>query len=383
MRVAVVTQFPEDPSRPHGGVESVSISLLQALSKHTDLELHIVTLDPSCTSVVLSEWAGISVHRLPKLGRWMLTGAIGSDRHQVATYVKQLAPSVVHAHDVYGLMVKALSIPRVFTIHGFIHADTLVEKQRLARVRSWLWYWAESASWADQPHIISISPYVRERLARIATGTIHDIDNPISESFFHIQRRERKGTILSAAAICPRKNTLSLIESLARLVALGVNVQLRLAGAVTDPVYGERVRESIRACGLEQHVLLLGQVDSAQMKQELAQASVFALVSLEENSPVAIEEAMAAGVPVVTSNGCGMPYLVRDGESGFLVHPHDSSDIAGRLGQLLEDDSLRARMSARSRQIAEDRFNPRAIARRTHEVYLRALRDNRHHNGRV
>ena len=86
-----------------------------------------------------------------------------------------------------------------------------------------------------------------------------------------------------------------------------------------------------------------------------------------------IEEAMAAGVPVVTSNRCGMPYMVRDGESGFLVDPHDPEDIAARVGQLLGDDTLRAQMGAKSREIALDRFHPSTVARRTREVYYRAV----------
>jgi len=88
-----------------------------------------------------------------------------------------------------------------------------------------------------------------------------------------------------------------------------------------------------------------------------------------------IEEAMAAGIPVVTSNRCGMPYMVRDGESGFLVDPNNPNDIARRLGQLFKDDELRRTMGAKGREIALDRFHPDKVATRTREVYLRAIHD--------
>jgi glycosyltransferase involved in cell wall biosynthesis len=107
----------------------------------------------------------------------------------------------------------------------------------------------------------------------------------------------------------------------------------------------------------------------------MSRAAVFTLVSLEENSPMAIEEAMAAGVPVVTSNRCGMPYMVRNGESGFLVDPNNPDDIARRLGKLLKDDELRRSMGAKGREIALDRFHPSKVAARTREVYLRAIND--------
>ena len=171
-----------------------------------------------------------------------------------------------------------------------------------------------------------------------------------------------------------RKNTLVLIEAFARLVRAGIATTLRLAGPVTEAPYGERVRDRIRAHGLEDRVVVLGQISSTQVGDELTTASVFALVSLEENSPMGIEEAMAAGVPVVTSNRCGMPYLVRDGETGFLVDPNDPSDVADRLSELLADDTRRAAMGTRSRDLARDRFHPEQVAYRTRDVYHRAAR---------
>lgn len=380
MRVAVATAFPVDPASPHGGVEAVSVSLVRALARLPDLEVHVVTTARDCTSRGETTWEGATIHRLPWAGGSVLRHAIGPGRRQMRQFIDRLRPDVVHAHDTYGLMVQGMPVPRVFTIHGFIHADTLVAGERLARVRSWLWRRVETAGWADQPHIISISPYVRERLAGIAPGVIHDIDNPIAEECFTAARDERAGTIFSAALICRRKNTLGLVEAFARLLASGVKAELRLAGAASEPDYERRVRERIEARGLQDRLILLGGLDAAGVRAELARASVFALVSLEEGAPMGVAEAMAVGVPVVTSNRCGMPYMVRDGETGFLVDPNDSDDIAERLRNVLEDDALRSRMGVRAREIALDRFHPDVVARRTREVYLRAIRDHQRGN---
>jgi glycosyltransferase involved in cell wall biosynthesis len=237
-----------------------------------------------------------------------------------------------------------------------------------------IWKSLETRGWSLQPHIISISPYVRERLSGIARGVIHDIDNPISEECFRVARCEKKGVIFSAAVISPRKNTLNLVEAFARMLDRGVDGELRLAGAVWELRYGERLRERIDALGLEKKVVLLGRITMERVREELAQASVFALVSLEENSPMGIEEAMAAGVPVLTSNRCGMPYMVRHGDSGYLVDPNDPEDIAYRLEGILRDDALRESMGKRSVEIALDRFHPQVVARRTREVYFEAAR---------
>ena len=374
MKAAIITRYPKDPSAPHGGVEAVSVNLVRGLAQLEGLATAVVTTDPDVTTPRVEDVDGVEVHRLPRASRNVLTEAVGPGRRQMRQYLLKLAPDVVHAHDVYGLMVQGLRLPRVFTVHGFIHADTLVSGQPLARIRSWIWRWFEVAGWADQPHIISISPYVRERLRGLTTATIHDIENPVAEAFFSIDRAEAAGTILCAAVIAPRKNTMALVEALARLVARGVDARLRLAGPVVESGYGQRLDERVAELGLGDRVRRLGAVPSVNIRQELARASVFALASLEENAPMGIAEAMAAGVPVVTSNRCGMPYMVREGESGFLVEPGDVDEIAERLGQIIGDDALRSRMSARSRAIAEDHFHPLRIARRTQDVYERACR---------
>jgi glycosyltransferase involved in cell wall biosynthesis len=375
LKVAVLIAFPADPRRPQGGVEAVSVNLVRGLAKFPQLDVHVVTLNQAPDHKDTASWEGVTVHRLPPGGGPLLAYAVRRGRRQIHEYLGHLKPDVVHAHDTFGIMVKGLAMPRVFTVHGFIHEDTQYAGGRFSWLRSKLWKMVETSAWADQPHIISISPYVRERLRGIARGVIYDIENPIAPECFTIRREERPGTIYCSAAVCERKNTLGLVKAFAGLSRANPIARLRWAGPVADAGHEERVRQFIATNNLAQRVTLLGAISSEQIRQELAQASVFALPSFEEGAPMGVAEAMAAGLPVVTSNRCGMPYMVRHEESGFLVDPTDPDDIAGRLAELLGDDGLRRRMEALSRRIAEDRFHPRIVAEKTFRVYQRALRD--------
>lgn len=372
VKIALATAFPPDPRQPRGGVEAVSVVLAEALARDGDLDVHVVTaaVDQAVAEVVTH--GSLTIHRLPWTPRRMLTGAVGRDGRRVRDYVAALRCDVVHAHDTYGVMLRTLPAPRVLTIHGFIHEDTRVSGERWARIRGRIWRQVETAAWAAYPHIISISPYVRERLRGIASGMIHDIENPIAEAFFGVARADTGRDIVSTATISPRKNTLRLVDAFARLRAQGFDATLRLAGAPVGE-YADQVRQRIAGLGLERHVDLLSEVPVDGVRHLLANASVMTLVSLEENAPLSIEEAMAVGVPVVTSNRCGMPYMVSHGETGFLVDPNDTAEIAGRLAELLGDHGLRLRMGARGREIARDRFHPTEVARRTKGVYARAL----------
>jgi len=377
MKVAVVTHFPVTPESPVGGVEAVSVNLCRALSRFNDLDLHVVTVDRKCSLARQVNYGNFCIHYLPYLGGSTLVNAIRRGRAQVQQYLRRLSPDLIHAHDTYGLMVRGMEFPRVFTIHGFIYGDTLVSGTRAAWLRSQLWRHFEVRGWADQPHIISISPYVRERLTGLTHAQIHDIDNPISESFFDIAARQGNPqdpvVIFSAAVIEPRKNTLALVQGFANALRAGANARLRLAGPVTNENYGLQVRKTVEELGIQKHVDFPGSLPSSRIREELAGAGVFALVSLEENSPLGVEEAMAAGVPVVTSNRCGMPYMVRHGESGFLVNPLQPEDIGRRLLLLCCEREVRAKMGKNAQATARERFHPAAVAARTREVYREIL----------
>jgi glycosyltransferase involved in cell wall biosynthesis len=99
---------------------------------------------------------------------------------------------------------------------------------------------------------------------------------------------------------------------------------------------------------------LLG--ERRDVRELLAGADVFVLSSLSEGLPLSILEAMAAGLPVVASAVGGIPELVVDGETGFLVPPGDPEALAEALRRVVADDELRRRLGAGGRERAEQLF---------------------------
>jgi glycosyltransferase involved in cell wall biosynthesis len=84
---------------------------------------------------------------------------------------------------------------------------------------------------------------------------------------------------------------------------------------------------------------------------------------------LSVLEAMASGTPVVASRTGGLPEVVRDGETGFLVPPGDVSALHDRLDQLLRDQALARRMGRAARDLVLDRFTWRATAARCLDAY--------------
>ena len=84
---------------------------------------------------------------------------------------------------------------------------------------------------------------------------------------------------------------------------------------------------------------------------------------------MAIAEAMAAGIPVIASNRCGMPYMIEEGQTGFLIDPESTEQIVQRLTQLVGSQQLCQQMGQAGHQTAIERFHPNAVALRTKAVY--------------
>lgn len=378
MRVAIFSRFPRRSDRPRGGVETVTLALVRALEVMDDVDLHVVTLERDRRMSDVSTFGRTTIHRLPG-SRWpqMMDILIGPGRRRLIRYLTALAPDVIHFHETYGLGIGQLAAPHVLTVHGFDYKNIPAEQGALPWLRAPIWKRIESWGLAQQRHIISITPYVRQLIAPLTQAKIYSIDNPVDPSFFEIERREKSGRVLFAGWITHRKNARGLIRAFARVVDQSPHATLHIAGEESDPTYAQVVRSEIQERGLSDRVKLLGGISPADIRRELSQACVFALPSRQENAPMVIAEALAAGVPVVSSNLCGMPFMIEEGKTGFLVDPEDPEMLATRLIRLLEDDELRARMGGAARSCAIARFHPRNVARKTKNVYDEIVSDRK------
>ncbi len=372
MKIAIVSRYPSDSRHPKGGVESVTVVLVKALAQLDDFDVHVVTLEYNRKETAVEKDGAITVHRLPR-SHWpeMLDIFIGPGRRRIVHYIMDLKPDILHTHETFGLGLGTLSIPHVFTVHGFDHANLIADSARHAWIRSWLWKYIERRGLTKQKHIISITPYVRTMLDRQTQANIYDIDNPVDERYFNISGCSEPGRILCVGWISERKNTLGSVEAFALIADRFPDARLIIAGEAKEAQYLNRIQQSIEKHAIGGRVKMLGHINHEQLMEELVRASVFLLPSLQENAPMAIAEAMAAGVPVIASNRCGMPYMVAEGQTGFLINPESTEQIADRLAKLLGSEQLCRKMGQAGRQVAVERFHPHAVAQKTRAVYER------------
>jgi glycosyltransferase involved in cell wall biosynthesis len=168
--------------------------------------------------------------------------------------------------------------------------------------------------------------------------------------------------VLALGRLGRRKGSYDLLDAAALLLADRHQITLRMAGD------GDLAGVSSHAAERGVNARLLGWIGPDERAAELQGAGVFALPSYGEGLPMALLEAMAAGVPVVATSIGGIPEAVTDGVEGFLVPPGDIAGLAARLRTLLDNPDLAARMGAAARERAAD-FSAPAVVPRVEAIY--------------
>jgi glycosyltransferase involved in cell wall biosynthesis len=155
----------------------------------------------------------------------------------------------------------------------------------------------------------------------------------------------------------------------------------RLRDTVSRPVEGlivgdgplrSSLQRQARELGLNEPSLIFGGL-SQRMHDVYKAADVFVLTSDWEGTPNVVLEAMASGVPVVSTDIGGVADLIEDGISGFLVKPDAAEDLAARVAQLVEDASLRDTLAKNARQRVEVNFSHLRLPGHFESLYATAL----------
>jgi glycosyltransferase involved in cell wall biosynthesis len=369
LSVAVVALYPAPDGKAPGGVRAVVQNLVRGLRTYDDLALSIIHCHSDIEKSATVAEDGLAIHYIAMPSRRLVPNTLASIR-RVEELLRELQPHVVNAHAAhYTVAALRAGFPTVYTIHGVVHREAKVYQSTLFdRLRFGLEAACDRYAVARVSDIVAISPYVLEEYRGRGRARFHRIDNPLPNEFFSIPNLREEARLLYAGTIDERKNVLGLLRALVLVRQRVPQVRLRVAGRPTSQRYYQQVKQFVSAHGLESHVDFLGLLKMDELLQEYARCAASVLASRQETAPMAVIEAMAAGKPVVATRVGGVPDLVQDGYTGWLVEPDDTSGFADKVVDLLTNGKLCQRMGAQARQLAE-RFSLRTIAGRYRQLY--------------
>ena len=217
---------------------------------------------------------------------------------------------------------------------------------------------ARDASW-----IASISKDAREKLIEIAGENIREkvkiVHCGIEIEKFKPVERKKNGKIIGVGSLIERKGHADLIEVVEILAKKGLNVHLEIVGEGPQ----KNILESlISRLNLEDRVKLSGGRHPEYVRESLEDSEVFALAcridanGARDGIPVAIMEAMAMGLPCVSTRVAGIPELMENEISGMLVERDNPRQLAAAIEKLITDRSLSEKIAEASRKKIEDEF---------------------------
>jgi glycosyltransferase involved in cell wall biosynthesis len=275
-----------------------------------------------------------------------------------AAHARTLRVDHVHAHFAsYPALAawvawRLTGTPYSFTAHAH---DLFIHQAMLARKA------------ADAAFVVAISDYNRRFLAEHAGPgpTVHVVHCGVEPERFPFRPRE-PGTpprLVCVATLKAQKGHAVLLRALAALDG----ARLDLVG--DGPERAELEAEAARL-GIADRVRFLGSLPEEAVGPVLDAADVFVLPSViapdgdMEGIPVALMEALAAGLPAVATRQSGVPELIRDGETGHLAEPGDAGSLREAIGRALTTST-----AAAGRDLVEREFDQRRSARRLVQLF--------------
>jgi len=377
MHVAMVTVFPQERNCIDGGVAGAARYLADELARHPDVRLTVIAPGGNYGGTICEQWDGFSVYRIGRKGlASFLPGTlydIAAGKRHLRSLLREVNPDIVHFQAATFLAADCEK-PSVLTIHGIAEKDVMWDSRwRILRWPRWLLLkLTEEYGRRRVPNIILISEYVKQFLPEKQTQHTWLIDNPVADSYFDIERKFEPGRIFCCSRVRPLKNILGLVKAFALIVEKFPDSQLRIAGA-PEAAYLKTCERQVTANGLQGRVKFLGNISIEEVQFELSRANCLVVPSFQENAPLTIAEAMAAGVPVVGANVGGIPGMVEDGKTGLLIDPYDTKNICKTVSKVLSDEALARSMGQCAKQAAEKRFKASVVCEKTLQVYREVL----------
>lgn len=276
--------------------------------------------------------------------------------------------SRIHSHfasmaSSYAMFIsKLLGKPFTFTIHGWYDLYEKPPADLADRIEA-----------SDK--VITISEFNKRYLIskfKVLADKIEVIHCGIDLSYFDYNPMacgpglKADRLILSVARLHPVKNLELLIRACGLLAKKGNGFRCAIVGEGDER---RKLENLINNLGLSEKVFLLGKRKLEEVRELYRQASIFVLPSKHETMGVTTMEAMASGVPVVSSNIYGIPELVDDGVNGYLVSPVDDKGLADRMEALLEDEKKRTAFGKMGRKKIEKVFNLKDEVDKLEEVW--------------
>jgi len=251
---------------------------------------------------------------------------------------------------------------------------------------NWFLRFFEEGMLARARKIIAVSEFTKWELTNyynIPAHKIQVIHNGVDIRKFHPIADKRKAkldlgfnpddiAIVSVGRLYARKGLFTLIESMPAITKRFPNAKFIVSGkGQSDEM--KKLLAHAEKVGVKSNIIFTGYYPDKKLPKLYQAADIFAFSTFYEHHPFAVLEALATGLPVVTTTVGGIPETIESGKNGFLVEPFNTRQFSDRILYLLEHPAEAAEMGVKARKTVVEQLDWRIVVKEAMKVYDQAL----------
>jgi len=201
------------------------------------------------------------------------------------------------------------------------------------------------------------------------------------ERFEYTPRERIKGeptTILTIGRLVEKKGHEYAIRAFAKVAATRKDIRYLIVG---DGPQRSLLETLAAELGVKDRVEFLGEINQDEAAELYRKSHIFLLPSVtaadgdQEGVPVVLMEAQATGLPVISTKHAGIPEVVEDGKTGYLVGEKDTDALAEKLGYLIEHPEQWPKMGEAGRKLVEEKYDSNKLNKELAGIYIRLLKE--------
>ena len=348
MRIAILT--PMFPPKYIGGTEIAAYNIARSLSRGN--EVHVVTRKQEERLE-----SGFRIHFVGYIQRPAILKTLSTSLGFLLK-IRKIRPDVIYAETLYsgglgGVLARRLfGIPVITRPVGEIYVAKGLERAMIKLVIR------------NSTLVLAMTRHMEREVLKHGKARTAVLPDGVDYEYFrgYPEQEKIRNSVLFVGRLINLKGVYDLLKAFHLLKKSIPSAKLFIAG------YGEE-EQGMRKMAKEmsiQDVTFLGRQEKEEVARWMKKSEILVLPSYSEGFPLVIAEAMACGLPIVTTNVRGLPEIVKDGENGYLVEPGDCEALAKSMRLLLEDRKKRQEISKRNEREAE-RYSWKQVVK---EIYF-------------
>ena len=337
------------PSLDKGGAERLTLDIVRSLKDIPHVEVALVIFRNQNNYSFLTDEIDFKV--IPSFYTPSLKGKGKKDVKDLQDYIDSFKPDIIHSH-LFETEVVLSQVKLMKDVKRVVHFHDNMNQLKRIKLKS-IHNKATLTNYYERKIVLKSWSKNRTQTIAISKDTEKFIDRNIPHKFkvtflkngINVKRFENKSNdvkenrLVIIGSLVDKKGQKLAVETVSELVKREHNYKLDILGYGND---FEKLENLIKVLELDQHVFLHGNVDFPEVF--LHKAKIYLHTAKYEPFGLVILEAMAAGLPVVCTDGYGNRDLIKEGKNGFMIKERTPSLIADKIELLMGDDNLRATM---------------------------------------